>query len=117
MKKLIVTALATAAIALPAVPAAAADADAWWGRKPCWTGEAGVVIWHDTPATEYQEIRLCMPIYPRAAAGNADGTAVAARAGVSRCETIGGGYRGVYVWWYDLDNRYHRTNTCVYVGP
>jgi hypothetical protein len=45
--------------------ATADEPDAWWGRKPCQWGEIGTVIWHDTPATEYQEIDLCIPrIYP-----------------------------------------------------
>ncbi len=38
-----------------------------------------------------------------------------ARAGVSKC--TGGGYRGVYVWWYDLDNQYNELNFCIYTGP
>ncbi len=39
-----------------------------------------------------------------------------ARAGVSKC--TGGGYRGVYVWYYDLDNQYHELlNLCIYTGP
>lgn len=68
MKKLIATACALVALALPAGPAAAADdTDAWWGRKPCQWGEIGTIVWHDTPATEYEEIRLCVPrIYPQA---------------------------------------------------
>ncbi len=37
------------------------------------------------------------------------------RAGVSKC--TGGGYHGVYVWYYDLDGNYHRTYTCIYTGP
>lgn len=64
MKKVILVALAAAAVALPAAPAAADDS---------------------------------------------------ARAGVSKC--TGGGYRGVYVWWYDLDNQYNELNFCIYTGP
>ena len=113
MKKLIAGAIVAAAIAVPVAPAAADESDAWWGRKPCAWGEIGTVIWHDTPATDYEEIRLCIPrIYPDTAqAGD-----MSARAGVGKCESVGGGY-GVYVWWYDLDNRYHRTNTCLYIVP
>lgn len=64
MKKLVTAALATAALALPALPAAADETAAWWGRKNCQWGEVGTVIWHDTPVTEYQEIRLCIPRVP-----------------------------------------------------
>ncbi len=113
MKKMIASIVAATAIAVPAVPAAAAEDAAWWGRKPCPWGEIGTIIWHDTPFTEYEEIRLCVPrIYPGAATFDP-----AARAGVGNCQTWHPGYRGVYVWWYDLDNNYHRTNTCIYVGP
>lgn len=61
MKKVIACAIAAAAIVVPAVPAAAGSADAWWGRKPCQWGEIGTIIWHDTPVTEYEEIDLCIP--------------------------------------------------------
>ena len=107
MKKLIASVIAAAAIAVPAVPAAAAETDAWWGYKNCQWGEIGRVIWHDTPFTEYEEIRLCIPrIYPV-------GVAVedtSARAGVTRC-----GAAGHYiVWYYDLDNQYHELwNSCI----
>lgn len=105
MKKLIASAIVAAAIALPAVPAPAAESDAWWGRKPCGWGEAGQVVWHDTPATEYQEIRLCIPIYP----GDANIADVSNRAGVHRC-----GGTGIIVWYYDLENRYQEPiNTCL----
>lgn len=108
MKKLIASAIVAAAIALPAVPAAADESDAWWGRKPCAWGEAGTIIWHDTPATEYQEIRLCIPrIYPDGAAA---GDVSAAPAGVTFC-----GATGHYiVWYYDLQGRYRELiNTCI----
>lgn len=106
MKKLIASAIVAAAIALPAVPAAADESDAWWGRKPCSFYEAGTVIWHDTPATDYQEIRLCFPRVGPDAAQAAD---MSARAGVHRC-----GGTGIIVWYYDLQNRYHEpVNTCL----
>ncbi|MDQ3952954.1 MAG: hypothetical protein M3279_08345 [Actinomycetota bacterium] len=111
MKKSIASVVLAAAIALPALPAAAAESDAWWGRKPCPWGEVGTIIWHDTPFTDYEEIRLCVP---RIGPGGEAATD-SARAGVSRC--TGGGYEGVYVWWYDLDNRYHERRFCIYTGP
>lgn len=41
----------------------------------------------------------------------------AVKAGVGICQNWHPGYRGVFVWWYDGDNVYHRTNTCIYIGP
>ncbi|MDQ3956686.1 MAG: hypothetical protein M3273_00020 [Actinomycetota bacterium] len=39
-----------------------------------------------------------------------------ARAGVSKC--TGGGYYGVYVWYYDLDHQYEELVwLCIYTGP
>lgn len=43
IKKLIAGAIVAAAVALPVAPAAAEEADAWWGRKPCGWGEIGTV--------------------------------------------------------------------------
>ncbi|HYO60370.1 MAG TPA: hypothetical protein VEU29_00545 [Actinomycetota bacterium] len=40
-----------------------------------------------------------------------------ARAGVEDCREYGGGYIGVWAWYYDLQNRYHRIWTCIYIGP
>lgn len=114
MKKLIVAAFAVAALALPAAPALAGDIPPPAGTERCpapYTG--GFILWVDTGPTGYHEEWFCIPGGPGVATAD-DGSA---RAGVSRCETLGGGYRGVYAWWYDLDNNYHRTNTCVYVGP
>jgi hypothetical protein len=106
LKKLIASAIVAAAIALPVAPAAAEDADAWWGRKPCAWGEIGTVIWHDTPATDYEEIRLCVPrVYP----DTSQTDDMSARAGVHRC-----GGTGIIVWYYDLENRYREpVNTCL----
>ena len=53
-------------------------------------------------------------VLPAAPAHAADDSA---RAGVGICQNWHPGYRGVYVWWYDANNVYHRTNTCIYVGP
>lgn len=114
MKKLIASAIVAAAIVLPAAPAAAADVDAWWGRKPCDWGEVGTVVWHDTPATDYEEIRLC---FPRVGPGVAPADDGPARAGVASCYKLGPGHRGYFVWWYDLDGNYHRTDTCVFIRP
>lgn len=61
MKKLIASVTVAAAIALPVVPASAEDTAAWAGRKPCPWGYVGTIIWHDTPATDYEEIRICVP--------------------------------------------------------
>ncbi|MDQ4125773.1 MAG: hypothetical protein M3134_09265 [Actinomycetota bacterium] len=106
MKKLIASVIVAAAIALPAVPAAAGGADAWWGRKPCDWGEVGTVIWHDTPATEYEEIRLC---FPRVGPGAPESGDVYLPVGVHRC-----GGTGIVVWYYDLQGRYHEpVNTCI----
>ncbi|HYP24714.1 MAG TPA: hypothetical protein VEV43_14180 [Actinomycetota bacterium] len=41
----------------------------------------------------------------------------AARAGVGNCQDRQAGYRGVYVWWYDLENNYNERKACIYVGP
>jgi hypothetical protein len=108
LKKLVATACAVMALAVPAAPAAAADgSDAWWGRKPCQWGEIGTIIWHDTPATEYEEIDLCVPrIYPDDTKA-IDGPA---RAGVTFC----GAFGHYIVWYYDLDGNYHEPwNSCI----
>lgn len=106
MRKLIASAIVAAAIVLPAAPAAAEDADAWWGRKPCDWGEIGTVIWHDTPATDYQEIHLC---FPRVGPGVATAGDMSNPAGVYRC-----GGTGIIVWYYDLEGRYNEpVNTCL----
>jgi hypothetical protein len=113
MKRLIVAACAAAAIALPAAPAAASDIPPPVGTKPCpapYTG--GFILWINTGPTGYHEEWFCIPGGPGAATAD---TGDSARAGVSQC--TGGGYHGVYAWWYDLDNVYHRTNTCIYTGP
>ncbi|HEX2195778.1 MAG TPA: hypothetical protein VHJ76_02530 [Actinomycetota bacterium] len=114
MKSLILTAVAAAALALPAGSAAASEIPPYAGTKSCpapYTG--GYIVWHDTPVTAYDEIWLCIPGGPGAAtAGSYD----SARAGVSKC--TGGGYKGYYVWYYDLDNSYHvLLNACIYTGP
>ena len=108
MKKLIIGALAAAAIALPAVPAAAADDSvAGFGQKRCpapYTG--GTIIWHDTPVTPYGEIWLCIPGGPE---GEFD-SEMSARPGVKRC----GWGTGIIVWYYDLQNQYQEAvNTCI----
>lgn len=56
---------------------------------------------------------LALPAAPALATDDAG----SARAGVRNCQDRHAGYRGVYVWWYDLDNNYHETKTCIYVGP
>ena len=106
-RKLIAGACLAATLVLPSVPAAAADAAAWWGRKPCDWGEMGTIIWHDTPATDYEEINLC---FPRVGPVPPKTAHVTARAGVYFC-----GATGHYiVWYYDLDGRYHEpVNTCI----
>ncbi|HYP24712.1 MAG TPA: hypothetical protein VEV43_14170 [Actinomycetota bacterium] len=38
-------------------------------------------------------------------------------AGVEDCRDYGGGYYGVWAWYYDLENDYHRIWTCIYLGP
>ena len=38
-------------------------------------------------------------------------------AGVEDCREWGGGYYGVWAWYYDLENDYHRIWTCIYLGP
>ncbi|HEX2295429.1 MAG TPA: hypothetical protein VHN37_08985, partial [Actinomycetota bacterium] len=53
---------------------------------------------------------LVLPASPAAADESA-------RAGVEDCREYGGGYHGVWAWYYDLDNRYHRVWTCIYTGP
>ncbi|HYO60367.1 MAG TPA: hypothetical protein VEU29_00530 [Actinomycetota bacterium] len=53
-------------------------------------------------------------VLPAAPAHADDG---ALKAGVGICQNWHPGYRGVYVWWYDGNDVYHRTNTCIYVGP
>lgn len=65
MKKLIVAALAAAAVTLPAVPAGADEGAEMFGTKRCpapYVG--GTIVWHDTPVTSYQEIWLCIPGTP-----------------------------------------------------
>ena len=106
VKKLVASAVVAAAIALPAAPAAAEGSDAWWGRKPCAWGEIGTIIWHDTPVTDYEEIRLCVPrIYPDATTASQASNP----AGVYHC-----GGTGYIVWYYDLQGRYHEAvNTCI----
>lgn len=39
------------------------------------------------------------------------------RAGVEDCREWGGGYVGVWAWYYDLENDYRRVWTCIYTGP
>lgn len=36
-------------------------------------------------------------------------------AGVEICSNSG--YIGVWAWYYDLQNNYHRIWTCIYIGP
>lgn len=50
-------------------------------------------------------------------AAPAQAEADALKAGVGICQNWHPGYRGVYVWWYDGNDVYHRTNTCIYIGP
>ena len=38
-------------------------------------------------------------------------------AGFEDCRDWGGGYYGVWFWYYDLENDYHRIWTCIYLGP
>lgn len=38
-------------------------------------------------------------------------------AGVEDCREYGGGYWGVWAWYYDLNGRYRRVWTCIYTGP
>lgn len=64
MKKLVTATLATAALVVPALPATADEDAQYVGRKSCQWGEVGTVIWHDTPVTEYEEIRFCIPRVP-----------------------------------------------------
>lgn len=93
MKKLIASAVVAAAVALPAAPATAADA-AWWGRKPCDWGEMGTIIWHDTPATDYEEVNLC---FPRVGPGAPRSEGVA-MVGTKRCPAP---YVGGTIVWHD----------------
>ena len=91
---------------LPEAPADAEGSDAWWGRKPCPSSYVGTIIWHDTPATEYEEIWLCIPpIYP----DDRTASPTSYPAGVYHC-----GGTGYIVWYYDLEGRYQEpVNTCI----
>lgn len=98
MKKLIASAIVAAAIALPAAPATAETAAAWWGRKPCGWSEIGTIVWHDTPATDYQEIDLCIP-RPDPGPGASDASA-GPIVGVRQCPAP---YTGVIVYHVDYN--------------
>ena len=120
MKKLIAAVTLASALAVPAAPAAAEEADAWWGRKPCQWGEIGTSIWHDTPATDYEEIRLCIPrIYPEAAAATQAPSPAASDipppAGTKPCPAP---YVGGYIVWVDTGpTGYHEEWFCIPGGP
>lgn len=107
MKKLILAALAAAALALPAVPAAASEIPPPAGTKPCpapYTG--GYIVWVQLPVIGYREQWACIPGGP----GTAVGDSGSARAGVTMC-----GAAGHYiVWYYDLNNQYRELwNSCI----
>ena len=53
---------------------------------------------------------LVLPAVPASAAEHPG-------AGFEDCRDYGGGYVGVWFWYYDLENDYHRIWTCIYIGP
>lgn len=63
MRKLVLSALVAAALAVPAGSAAAADAQA--GLEDCWAGQIGVVVWYwDHLDQEKVYYRLCIQTGP-----------------------------------------------------
>ena len=107
MKKLMLTACAALALAVPAVPASASEIPPPAGTKPCpapYTG--GFILWINTGPTGYHEEWFCIPGGP----GTATTTDGSARAGVTMC-----GAAGHYiVWYYDLNNQYRELwNSCI----
>lgn len=105
MKKLIVSATAAVALAVPAVPAAASEIPQPAGVKSCPSGFTGVVVWTNTEPTGYDEYPLC--IHGPGAATPDDSSAPA---GVTRCGALG----HYIVWYYDLDGQYHELwNSCI----
>ena len=63
MKNLIAGAVVAAAIAFPAAPAGAADAQA--GTEPCRSGQTGIVVWvWDHLEQEKDYYRLCIQTGP-----------------------------------------------------
>ena len=62
MRKMVLAACAVAALALPAVPAAASEIPPPAGTKPCpapYTG--GFILWVNTGPTGYHEEWFCIP--------------------------------------------------------
>ena len=51
---------------------------------------------------------LLLPVAPASASEHPG-------AGVEICD--GSGYIGVWAWYYDVENDYHRIWTCIYIGP
>lgn len=64
-------------------------------------------------ATACTVVALALPIVPAAPAAADERPG----AGVEDCREWGGGYYGVWAWYYDLENDYHRIWTCIYLGP
>lgn len=107
MRKLILAALAAAALALPAAPAAASEIPPPAGTKPCpapYVG--GFILWVNTGPTGYHEEWFCIPGGPGRAAEDSG----SARAGVTFC-----GAAGHYIiWYYDANNQYRELwNSCI----
>ena len=107
MKKLIATACALVALALPAAPAAASEIPPPAGTKPCPPPYVrGFILWVDTGPTGYHEEWFCIPGGPKSSTEESE----SARAGVTRCGALG----HYIVWYYDLDNNYHELwNSCI----